>query len=258
LEKELMTESIAPDQELLLHAYLDGELSPADALAMERLLASEPALAARFAGLKALHTHIANNLPPMTAPPGLAARISSQLDLRGARPAYRTDWRKLAASLIVAAGVGSAATFLALHVAAPDPVPVAVTASHIRALMDGQPFEVASSDRHTVKPWFNGRIPQAPEVVDLASQGYPLAGGRVDVVGTTPVPTLVYRHRQHVISLTAVPASGILPASGERVIDGYNLLAWNENGVAYWAVSDLAVGELEEFARAFRAAVHEG
>src|SRR5260221_9630446 len=77
--------------------------------------------------------------------------------------------------------------------------------AHIRSLMASQPIDVASSDRHTVKPWFNGRIPQAPRVVDLAKEDFPLVGGRIDVVGELPVPTLVYGHRKHLISLTAIP-----------------------------------------------------
>ena len=118
-------------------------------------------------------------------------------------------------------------------------------------LMAPQPTDVSSSDRHTVKPWFNGRIPQAPRVVDLTQEGFPLVGGRIDVVDRTGVPTLVYRHRQHVISLSAVPTA-IRDAATPRAIKGYNLVEWNDNGIAYWAVSDLGASDLDTFARAFR------
>ena len=125
----------------------------------------------------------------------------------------------------------------------------------MRALMAPQPFDVASSDRHTVKPWFNGRIPQAPRVVDLASDGFTLVGGRIDVVGSTPVPTLVYRVRQHLISLLAVPAAGrTADATVRRSINGYNLVGWTQDGVAYWAVSDVTMGDLEKFAQLFQTA----
>jgi len=252
-----MTEHIASDRDLLLQAYVDGELSPADALAMERELARDAALAARLARLTALRTRIARNLPPVTMPPGLGARITSTLGLRQQPAALELgEWRRLAATIVLAAGIGSGATFFALQ--APDPVPAAVAASHIRALMAAQPTDVSSSDRHTVKPWFAGRIPQAPLVVDLTREGFPLVGGRVDVIGTTPVPTLAYRHRQHLISLTAVPARGLAASAGQRTIDGYHLLAWSEDGVTYWAVSDLGPADLENFARAFRAAGREG
>jgi anti-sigma factor RsiW len=119
--------------------------------------------------------------------------------------------------------------------------------------MAPQPTDVASSDRHTVKPWFNGRIPQAPRVVDLAKDDFPLAGGRLDVVGRTPVSTLVYRHAKHLISLTAVPAAGsanAAPISGK--VEGYNVLRWTEDGVAYWAISDMAAADLNKFAELFR------
>jgi anti-sigma factor RsiW len=131
-----------------------------------------------------------------------------------------------------------------------------VVASHMRALMASQPIDVASSDRHTVKPWFNGRVPQAPKVVDLTSGGFPLIGGRVDVIGRMPVPTLAYRHRQHLISLTAVPATSV-NAPARRTIAGFNVLDWSDNGVRYWAVSDLGATDLESFAKAFREAAPE-
>jgi anti-sigma factor RsiW len=130
-------------------------------------------------------------------------------------------------------------------------LPPVLVASHLRSLMANQPFEVASSDRHTVKPWFNGKIPESPRVVDLSSQGFELAGGRIDVIDLTPVPTLVYKRRLHVISLTALPTK--LGASPPRTIDGYNIVDWTDGNITYWAVSDLAAPELEDFARAFRA-----
>ena len=112
-----------------------------------------------------------------------------------------------------------------------------------------------SSDRHTVKPWFNNRIPQAPRVVDLTQDGFPLVGGRIDVIGRTPVPTLVYRHRQHLISLTAVPTTDRATAAlGQRTVQGFNLIGWSADGIAYWAVSDLGTSDLQKFATLFREA----
>ena len=119
--------------------------------------------------------------------------------------------------------------------------------------MAPQATDVTSSETHTVKPWFSGRIPQAPRVVDLAKAGFPLAGGRVDVIGRSPSPTLVYHRRKHVIGVTAVLA----PDSAEMAprlanAQGYNLVQWIDGGVAYWAVSDLNAQELQEFVRLFR------
>ena len=124
--------------------------------------------------------------------------------------------------------------------------------SHLRSLMPGHLTDVESTDRHTVKPWFNGKLPQSPRVVDLAAQDFTLVGGRIDVIGLMPAPTLVYRRRLHLISLTALPVAQAA-AAPRRAIDGYNVVEWTEADHAYWAVSDLARPELEEFAAAFRA-----
>jgi anti-sigma factor RsiW len=123
----------------------------------------------------------------------------------------------------------------------------------LRSLMAPQPADVASSDRHTVKPWFSGRIPLAPRVIDLAQDGFPLVGGRVDVVNRTPVPSLVYSRRQHIISLLAVP-NALAGSTTPQTVQGYNMISWTAEGTTYWAVSDLNLEELQMFARLFRAA----
>ena len=129
----------------------------------------------------------------------------------------------------------------------------AVVAGHIRALMAPHPADVASTERHTVKPWFNGRVAEAPHVADLANAEFPLIGGRVDVVGGRPVPTLVYGRRKHIISLTAVPTAAKTSAPIVSVDNGYNIVQWVTNGISYWAVSDVSASDLGEFARLFRA-----
>ena len=156
-----------------------------------------------------------------------------------------------AASAAMAFAAGSLATLVAIGPGGGEPTAELLVASHMRALMAAQAVDVASSDRHTVKPWFNGKLPRSPRVVDLAAQGFPLVGGRIDVIGLTPVATLVYRARLHVISLTALAShrAGLPP----HPIDGYNLVEWTDGELAYWAVSDLAAPELENFAKAFRA-----
>ena len=246
-----MTPAPAPeDPALLVHAYLDGELDPANALALEQRMAADPALAAERARIEALRRVIAERFPPEAPPASLRPRIETAVGLRRASP--QPSWRALAASVALAAVIASSSTWLVLPRPAEDTAD-AVLAGHIRALMAPQPADVASSDRHTVKPWFAGRIPQAPRVVDLASAGFPLVGGRVDVVGRTPVPTLVYRHRQHLISLTAVPASGRADTAPERrTIGGYNVVGWTQDGVAYWAASDLGAADLDELVKLFR------
>jgi len=236
---------------LLLNAYIDGELDPAHVLEFEQRLAEDSALADERRRIEALRGALRERLPRATASPELRRRIAA---LAQPRP-FAIDWSArhglgaMAASIMVAFAIGSATTYVAVR---PDRgEPELLVSSHMRALMASQPVEVTSSDRHAVKPWFNGKLPQSPRVVDLAAQGFPLVGGRIDVIGLTPAPTLVYRARQHVISLTALPVS--LRARGPlHPVDGYNVVEWTDGSLAYWAVSDLAAPELENFAKAFR------
>jgi anti-sigma factor RsiW len=240
------------DQTLLVHAYLDGELDSSHAIEIERRMTDDPALAAERDRVLALRTLIRERLPREAPPPGLQARIERAVGLR--RSTAQPSWRAFAASILVTAMVASGSTFLiTAQRDARDLVASDVESSHLRALMAPEPADVASSDRHTVKPWFAGRIPQSPRVVDLAAQGFPLVGGRIDVVEQKPVPTLVFRHSKHLISLTALPAPGHLDsAPARRRTDGYNMLRWTEDGVTYVAISDMGAGDLEKFATLFR------
>ena len=135
-----------------------------------------------------------------------------------------------------------------------------MVADFARAELSDRPFDVASSDRHTVKPWLVAHAPLGVEVADLADKGYPLAGGRIAVVGATPVPTLVYQRREHWIALTELPLSlgdGALEAR-EGTLDGFHLVRWADRERAYVAVSDIDADELSAFAAAFRAAAGAG
>ena len=126
---------------------------------------------------------------------------------------------------------------------------------HKRGLLSGQPFDVASSDRHTVKPWFATRFALAPKVVDLAAQGFPLAGGRIDVIAGVPVPVLIYRHNEHFISLTALPAQAA-PLPHGLTVDGYSVQVWRDGGTDYWAISDVDPAELAKFQQSFETAIN--
>jgi anti-sigma factor RsiW len=253
-----MTPAATPeDSTLLLHAYLDGELDPANALAIERRIATDPAFAAEFKRLEALQKLVRERLPEEAIPPGLRSRIEASVGVKRSR--VEPTWRALAASIAITAMVASGATWIARGPQPQDTISDAVVAAHIRSLMAPQPADVISSDQHTVKPWFSGRIPEAPRVVDLSKQDFPLVGGRVDVIGRKPVPTLVYRHRKHLISLIAVPAPAeqALSAAPVRTSDGYNIYRWSENGMTYWAISDLGSGDLGTFVQLFRTATRE-
>ena len=241
------------DPILLVHAYCDGELDPANALALERRMLADPRLAAERDRVMALRRAM-GRLRPATAPPALRARIERAVGMR--RPAARPTWSALAASVALAVAVSSGATW---SLFGPGPAALAadeVLGNHIRSMMATQPYDVASSDRHTVKPWFNGRIVQSPRVVDLAKDGFPLVGGRVDVIARTPVPSLVYRYEKHLISVTQTQGLGAPPPT--RTTDGYHVVGWTDGGVSYWAVSDVGEGELKRFVDLFRVAPTDG
>src|SRR5512139_1883431 len=235
----------------LVHAYMDGELDLTTALSVEEKIAADPNLAAQKDRIIALREAVQQNLPRDPIPPALQRRIEKTIGLR--QETSHPTWRTLAASVALAVLVTSSSTWLFLDSKAPQTMEDAIVAGHIRALMAPQPADVASTERHTVKPWFNGRVVEAPHVADLANAGFPLIGGRVDVVGGRPVPTLVYGRRKHIISLTAVPNAGRATSGPIVSVDnGYNIVQWVANGIWYWAVSDVSASDLGEFAKLFR------
>ena len=247
-----MTDTRLNSSIALVHAYLDGELDTAETLALEQRMVEEPALAAERARLETLRRVLQEKLPRETAPPDLRRRIERSIGLRAA--SSQPSWRALAASVALVAVRASGTTWAVLHPQRGSNIADAVVSSHVRALMAPQSSDVLSSDRHTVKPWFNGRIPQAPRVVDLSDQDFKLVGGRIDVVERVPVPSLLYQRREHLISVTAIPKTSAASAPARRTIDGYNIVTWTDDEVSYWATSDLNQKELDEFAAAFRAA----
>jgi len=247
------------DPSLLVHAYLDDELDPAHALEVERQIAADPALAAERARVEALRALIAERLPREPAPASLVRRVEAAVGVRRApfRLAGRPTWQALAASVLLALTLGSGSTWLALMPGASITAADVLVSNHQRGLLATQPIDVASSDRHTVKPWFNGKLAESPRVVDLAGDGFTLVGGRIDVIDQVPVPTLVYRARQHLISVTALPGKFARSVTGGKTIAGYNTVAWNDDQLVYCAVSDVAPSELDAFAKAFRAGTPE-
>ena len=153
----------------------------------------------------------------------------------------------MAASLAVVA-IGS--WNLALQRAAGSALADDVLASHIRSLMPGHLTDVLSSDQHTVKPWFNGRLDYSPPVYDFAARGYPLLGGRLDYVDGRAVAALTYGRRQHLINVFLWPAArGPSAAPKTRDRQGYHLLHWTTADYTYWVVSDLGLAELHDFAQ---------
>lgn len=248
------------DDALLIHAALDGELDAAGMLRFEARLAEDAALAGEYACLQALRGAIRNEIGKPAAPEALRQRIGAMVaaPMRTPRRDSATSWRAMAASALIAAGLASSSTWLALR---PDGrgagIGDALLDDHKRGILSGHPVDVASSNRHTVKPWFTSHFALAPSVADLSGKGFPLVGGRIDIVKGAPAATLVYRHNEHFISLTALPGQAATQGPA-RTVDGYSSLAWRAGGADYLAISDIDPAELARFRQAFDAAIKEG
>jgi anti-sigma factor RsiW len=237
-----------------MDAYLDSELAGKDALEMEKHIAGCADCTRLTADRKALRAAIAAHAPRVRAPDALRARVKSSLraavddpGLPLRRSAWTRSWRPLAvaASLVVVA-VGS--WRLALRQAEANRIADDVLTSHVRSLMPGHLTDVPSSDQHTVKPWFNGRLDFSPPVDDFAAQGYPLIGGRLDYVNGRGVAALVYGRRRHVINVFVWPGSNPITLARPADRQGYHTVVWRSREYVYWAVSDVATPELEAFA----------
>jgi anti-sigma factor RsiW len=248
-----------PDFEAQVDAYLDDELAAVEARELEAHIA-QCADCARFRdGRLELRAAIKARVPAFQAPDALRGRVRAALEAASrARTSRRFDapfiWRSLAlaASLAIVA-LGS--WRLALHRAAGDTLTAQVLATHVRSLMPGHLTDVLSSDQHTVKPWFNGRLDFSPPVYDFGGRGYPLIGGRLEYVDGRSVAALVYGRRQHVISVFLWPADrGPAAVAATQTRQGYHLLRWTTPDYAYWVVSDLSLVELQDFAQLMRQA----
>ena len=241
--------------ELQLDAYVDGELAPEDARELEAHLSACGDCARLHEARVALSAAIREQVPALHAPDALRQRVRATLRdaagttrVRWGLPAVATRWLALAASL---ATVALGSWRLGVSRADEDAIAGQVLASHVRSLMPGHLTDVVSSDQHTVKPWFNGKLDFSPPVYDFAGRGFPLVGGRLDYVGGRPVAALVYGRRQHLINVFLWPATRGSVGGGPRVAtqQGYHLLQWTSPEYAYWIVSDLGLAELRGFAQ---------
>ena len=234
---------------LRLDAWLDEELDAAQMAEIETHLAGCADCAAAAARMREQKRRIRAEAPYYPAPAELQHSIRQALRHESAADApWR--WMAIAACLLLAASLSWNALLLRSRMPAQD-VAAGVLTGHFRSLLAGHLLDVESTDQHTVKPWFAGKLDFSPEVKDLAAEGFPLIGGRVDYLSGHRVAALIFHRRQHVINLFTWPEEA--PAGETRLTrGGVHLLHWTENGMTYWAVSDVAAAELDRLRELYR------
>ena len=245
------------DTQNLMHGYVDGELDLVRSLEIEQHIQACQACSRAHQNHQRLSSAISLGALYFKAPASLQKRVRSTVRAtRKDEPKHSIfSWRWLAvgASLVLVAIIIGSLVFIRSSPAADDLVAQEIVSGHVRSLMANHLTDVPSSDQHTVKPWFDGRLDFSPPVSDLTKQGFPLVGGRLDYIGSRPVAALVYQRRQHFINLF-VSLSTNEPESKNKMMtrQGYNLIHWNKSGMTYWAVSDLNLTELQEFVQALQ------
>jgi anti-sigma factor RsiW len=232
----------------LLNAYVDGELDSAGSLGVEKHVQGCASCLTDAENLHALALAIENGGLRFTASQRLKTNV--QAALREANPAPTRsifNWRWGSA---VAAAVLIVVVSMQWLKPSQETLMNEIVSSHVRSMMANHITDVASSDRHTVKPWFSGKLDYSPPVKDLTDQGFRLLGGRLDYVDSRPVAALVYQRSQHLINLFVWPSNNIVTKQEDQLTrQGYNLIHWTQSGMSYRLVSELNLAELGECAR---------
>ncbi|MEZ2220168.1 anti-sigma factor [Rhizobium sp. RCC_161_2] len=243
-----------PEWETVLHCYVDDELDAVHTMQFEQHVATCPHCTAALEGLKEMKRVVGQDEVKWKAPPEVRARVMTAISLEAAqqqapqRVGMWWRWLQSFGQWSFIPSLAALAASLVLVLGNPQtnaPLQGELLASHVRSMLASHLVDVQTSDQHTVKPWFNGKIDFSPPVVDLAADGFPLIGGRVDYIGGRVVAALVYRRHGHVINLFVWPG----PTAGQSATahDGYNLVEWSGGGLVFWAVSDVSPADLAAF-----------
>ncbi len=238
-----------------LDAYVDGELEITRAVEIEQHLETCPDCHALVDSRRKFTASVRSEAPYFEAPRELEARIRARIHEAGKTPAglslqsssFPWSMAAIAASLAFLVALTTLLVQNLRRPSAADLIAKEVVADHIRSLMGNHLADVPSSDQHTVKPWFAGKIDFAPVVKDLASDGFPLTGGRLDYLDGRPVAALLYKRHQHTINLFLWPVASSDSGLQTFSLKGYNVIHWIRSGMNYWVVSDLNLAELTEF-----------
>ncbi|HEY8099508.1 MAG TPA: anti-sigma factor [Burkholderiaceae bacterium] len=236
----------------LMSAYLDGELDRSTATQYAAHLAACAACNRRYEELMRLRSTLKFNAASYKVPDHLRHRILNDLNANKVRPKKfgNISWAWINFGVAAACSFAFALT-LSLYLAVPsetERINQEIVASHFRSLLANHLADVASSDQHTVKPWFSGKLDYSPPVMDLAQQGFPLVGGRLDYVNQRSVAALAYRHGPHLVNLFVWPDKSEKESSAKFTsIQGFHLLQWTHAGMVYWAISDMNPQELVAF-----------
>ena len=234
----------------LLHGMLDRQLDLADAVRVETHMQTCHDCTAEYRRQEALRAAIRRPEPRYRAPHDLRARVTAsirlQTDVLCQVPWWRgavTGWLGTGVSLALAASL-----FFVVAMPGEQAIQQELISGHVRSLLASHLTDVTTSDEHTVKPWFNGKLDASPPVVDLTPEGFPLIGGRLDYIHNRVVGALIFKHDQHVINLFVWPVADLTdsgPTSTTR--EGFNLLHWTCSGMSFWAVSDVNPAALRRF-----------
>jgi anti-sigma factor RsiW len=251
--------------EVLLHALIDGELDAGHARDVEAHAAACSACGENFASFRAMRDAMSGAALKEVAPAHLRNRVEASLTPPASRVlsmrSFFKSTRRLffggfAVGSVLSAAVAASLVLTVIRGDQEQVVADEVVSAHIRSLQAGHLMDVATSDQHTVKPWFNGRVDVAPPVIDLTAESFTLLGGRLDYIGSEPVAAVVYQRRKHVINLFVAQHLGERHSrTVAESIQGYNVRHWSQDGLDFWVVSDLASDELDEFVQKIAHAV---